>query len=62
MSKESDRFERIHELGAKRHPHSWFEANRKAASSAMGEGLLPERDRAAISAIVLAVLDYCGAP
>jgi len=52
-------FERIHELGAARHPQQWFIANRVATVNLWDSGLNisdPEVKRA-VSLIILRVLD-----
>jgi hypothetical protein len=53
----SEQFEKIHTAGVERHASAWFEANMLAVSAASFHGLHVERDKEAISAIVLKVLD-----
>lgn len=53
-------FERIHEIGAATHPHSWLGCSRVAATNLWDTGLDisdPEVKRA-ISLIVLRILDF----
>lgn len=52
-------FEKIHELGAKRHPKEWFTANIAAVNATNYQGADPsdKKIKALISQVVLQVLD-----
>jgi hypothetical protein len=56
-------FEKIHELGAQRHPHTWLNANRVAASNLWDSDLRVDDSevKRAVSLVVLRVLDHVDA-
>lgn len=59
MSKARETFNLIHEVGAKRHPHTWFTANHAAVAAAHATGTNPitEENKVMLSLVVLRVLD-----
>lgn len=57
------KFERIHRLGAERHPQSWFTANTKAAAILLGSSIpLTYESKTLVSEVVLRTLDIVEAP
>jgi len=55
-------FERIHEVGSKRHPYSWFSANLAAVHAINETGNDPrdEKIQRLVAAVVLRILDVVG--
>lgn len=52
-------FERIHEIGAKRHPEYWFTAN-AAAARAIPPDKMDDATKTLVSLVTLRVLDAIG--